>query len=102
VTVGHHHPVDQQLHQLATLLEAGLAQAHPQPLQHLGHRLGDRADLDQPLALGGDLPLACQQVGLLPGKALVPSLEAGQVDDLGQVGLQQPPTLAGNARPHAA
>jgi hypothetical protein len=102
VTVGHHHPVDQQLHQLATLLEAGLAQAHPQPLQHLGHRLGDRADLDQPLALSGDLPLACQQVGLLPGKALVPSLEAGQIDDLGQVGLQQPPTLAGNARPHAA
>jgi hypothetical protein len=29
LVVGHHHPVDQQLGQLAALLEAGLAQAHP-------------------------------------------------------------------------
>jgi hypothetical protein len=102
LAVDHHHPVDQQLHQLAALLEAGLAQAHAELLQHLGHGLGDRADLDQPLALGGDLPLAGQQVGLLPGKALVLALEGGQVDHLGQVGLQQPPALAGNARPDAA
>jgi hypothetical protein len=58
LAVGDHHPVDQQLHQLAALLEAGLVQAHPELLQHLGHRLGDRAHLDQPLALRGDLPLA--------------------------------------------
>ena len=100
LAVGHHHPVDQQLHQLAALLEAGLAQAHPELLQHLGHRLGDRADLDQPLALGGDLPLAGQQVGLLPGKAPVLPLEAGQVDGLGQVRLQQPLALAAHAGPH--
>jgi hypothetical protein len=67
-TVGHHHPIDQQLHQLAALLEVGLAQTHGQRLQHPSHGLGDAADLDQPLTLGGDLPLACQQVGLLPGK----------------------------------
>jgi hypothetical protein len=102
LTVGDHHPVDQQLYQLAALLEAGLAQAHPELLQHLGHRLGDRAHLDQPLALSGDLPLARQQVGLLAGKAPVLPLEAGQVDHLGQVGLQQPLTLAGHARPDAA
>src|SRR4029453_3280698 len=53
LAVGHHHPVDQQLHQLAALLEAGLAQAHPELLQHLGHRLGDRADPAHPLAPGG-------------------------------------------------
>jgi hypothetical protein len=94
LAVGHHHPVDQQLDQLAALLEAGLAQAHPELLQRLGHRLGDRADLDQPLALGGDLPLAGQQVGLLPGKAPVLPLEAGQVDGLGQIRLQQPLALA--------
>ena len=85
-----------------TLLEAGLVKAHPELLQHRRHRLGDCADLDQPLALSGDLPLAGQQVGLLPGKALVLPLEAGQVDHLGQVGLQQPLALAGDARPHAA
>ena len=100
LVVGHHDPVDQQLHQLAALLEAGLAQAHPQPLQHLGRRLDDRAHLDQPLALGGDLPLADPQVGLLAGKAPVLALEAGQVDHLGQVGLQQPLMLASNAGPH--
>jgi len=100
VTVGHHHPVDQQLDQLAALLEAGLAQADPQLLQHLGHRLGDHAHLDQPLALRGDLPLAGKQVRLLPGKAPVLPLVAGQVDHLGQVGLQQPLALAGHARPH--
>jgi hypothetical protein len=102
LAVGHHHPVDQQLDQLAALLEAGLAQAHPELLQRLGHRLGDRADLDQPLALGGDLPLAGQQVGLLPGKAPVLPLEAGQVDGLGQIRLQQPLALAGHAGPHLA
>jgi hypothetical protein len=102
LAVGDHDPVDQQLHQLAALLEAGLAQAYAESLQHLGHRLGDRAYLDQPLPLSSDLPLAGQQVGLLPGKAPVLSLEAGQVDHLGQVGLQQPLALAGHARPHAA
>jgi hypothetical protein len=59
LAVGHHHPVDQQLHQLAALLEAGLVKAHPELLQHRCHRLGDRAHLDQPLTLGRDLPLAC-------------------------------------------
>ena len=29
LAVGHHHPVDQQFHQLAALLEAGLVKAHP-------------------------------------------------------------------------
>jgi hypothetical protein len=87
LAVGHHHSVDQQLHQLAALLEAGLAQAHAESVQHLGRRLGNRAHLDQPLALSGDLPLAGQQVGLLAGKAPVLPLEAGQVDHLGQVGL---------------
>src|SRR5829696_7635311 len=82
VAVGDHDSVDQQLDQLAPLLEAGLVKAHPQLLQHCCHRLGDRAHLYQPLTLGGDLPLAGQQVGLLPGKALVLALEAGQVDDL--------------------
>jgi hypothetical protein len=102
LAVGHHHPVDQQLHQLAALLEASPVKAHPQPLQHLGHRPGDRGHLDQPLALGGDLPLAGQQVGLLPGKAPVLPPEAGQVDHLGQVGLQQPLALTGHAGPDAA
>jgi DDE superfamily endonuclease len=100
LAVGHHHPVDQQLHQLAALLEAGPVKAHPQLLQHRRHRLGDRAQPDQPLTLGGDLPLARQQVRLLPGKGPVLALEAGQVDHLGQVGLQQPLPLAGHARPH--
>jgi hypothetical protein len=100
LAVGHHDPVDQQLDQLAALLEAGLAKTDAQPLQHLGHRLGGRAHLDQPLALSGDLPLTGQQVGLLPGKGPVLPLEAGQVDHLGQVGLQQPLALAGHARPH--
>jgi Transposase DDE domain len=59
LAVGHHHPVDQQLHQLAALLEAGLVKAHPELLQHRCHRLGDRTHLDQPLTLGRDLPLAC-------------------------------------------
>ena len=94
LAVGDHDPVDQQLHQLAALVEAGLVKAHPELLQHLGRRLGGRAHLDQPLALSGDLPLAGQQVGLLAGKALVLPLEAGQVDHLGQVGLQQPLALA--------
>src|SRR5829696_1046229 len=102
LAVGDHHPVDQQLYQLAALLEAGLVKAHPELLQHRCHRSGDRAHLDQPLALGGDLPLAGQQVRLLAGKGPVLPLEGGQVDDLGQVGLQQPLALAGNARPHAA
>ena len=44
--VGDHDPVDQQLHQLAALLEAGLAQTYPQLLQHLGRGPGDAADLD--------------------------------------------------------
>jgi hypothetical protein len=58
LAVADHDPVDQQLHQLAALLEAGLAQAHPELLQHLGHRVGDRAHLDQPRTLGGNLALA--------------------------------------------
>jgi hypothetical protein len=102
LAVGDHHPVDQQLHQLAALFEVGLAQARSQLVQHLGHRLGDRAHLGQPRALSGDLPLAGQQVGLLPGKGPVLPLEADQIDHLGQVGLQQPLALAGHARPHAA
>jgi hypothetical protein len=102
LTVGDHHPVDQQLHQLAALLEVGLAQTHAQLLQHPSHGLGDAADLDQPLTLGGDLPLAGQQVGLLPGKGPVLALEGVQVDHLGQVGVQQPLPLAGHAGPHAA
>ena len=101
VAVGDHHPVDQQLHQLAALLEAGLVKARSQLVQHLGHGLSDRAHLSQPLTLSGDLSLACQQVRLLAGKALVLPLEAGQVDHLGQVGLQQPLPLAGHARPDA-
>jgi hypothetical protein len=102
LAVGDHDPVDQQLDQLAALLEAGLAQPRSQLPQHLGHRVGGRAHLDQPLTLGGDLPLAGQQVGLLPGKGPVLALEGGQVDHLGQVGLQQPLTLPGNARSHLA
>jgi hypothetical protein len=57
LAVGDHHPVDQQLHQLAALLEAGLAKADPKLLQHRCHRPGDRAQPGQPLALRGDLPL---------------------------------------------
>jgi len=102
LAVGHHHSIDQQFHQLAAPLEAGLVKAHPELLQHRCHRLGDRAHLDQSLALSGDLPLARQQVGLLPGKAPVLPLEAGQIDHLGQVGLQQPLALACHAGPHAA
>jgi hypothetical protein len=102
VAVGDHHPVDQQLDQLAALVEVGLVKAHPQLLEHPGCRLGDCAHLDQPLTLGGDLPLARQQVGLLPGKAVILSLEAGQVDHLGRVGLRQPLALACHAGSHAA
>jgi DDE superfamily endonuclease len=102
LAVGDHHPVDQQLHQLAALLEPGLVQAHPQLLQHGRHRVGDRAHLDQPLTLGGDLPLAGQQVRLLSGKGPVLALEADQVDHLGQVSLQKPLALACHARPDAA
>jgi DDE superfamily endonuclease len=65
LAVGDHDPVDQQLHQLAALLKVGLAQARAQLVQHLGHRLGDRAHLDQPRTLRGDLPLSGQQVRLL-------------------------------------
>src|SRR5213596_615203 len=90
LAVGHHHPVDQQLDQLAALLEAGLAKADPKLLQHRRHRPGDRAQPGQPLPLRGDLPLASQQVRFLLAKGLVLSLEGGQVDHLGQVGLQQP------------
>jgi hypothetical protein len=102
LAVGHHHPVDQQLHQLAALVEAGLTQAHAKLLQHLGHRLGDAAHLDQPLPLGGDLPLTRPQVRLLLAEGPVLPLEGVQVDHLGQVGLQQPLPLAGHARPDAA
>src|SRR5215207_9531897 len=102
LAVGDHHPVDQQLHQLAALFEAGLAQAHAKLLQHLGHRLGDAAHLDQPLPLGGDLPLTRPQVRLLLAEGPVLPLEGVQVDHLGQVGLQQPLPLAGHARPDAA
>ena len=102
LAVGHHHPVDQQLDQLAALLEAGLAQACAELLEHLGRRLGDAAHLGQPLALGGDLPLTRPQVGLLLAEGPVLPLEGGQVDHLGQVGLQQPLPLAGHARPDAA
>jgi PPOX class probable F420-dependent enzyme len=98
--VGHHHPVDQQLHQLAALLEAGPVKAHSELLQHRRHRAGDRAQPGQPLALRGDLPLVGQQVGLLPGKGLVLPLEGVQVDHLGQVGLQQPLPLPGHAGPY--
>src|SRR5215212_8379369 len=100
LAVGDHHPVDQQLHQLAALFEA--AQAHAKLLQHLGHRLGDAAHLDQPLPLGGDLPLTRPQVRLLLAEGPVLPLEGVQVDHLGQVGLQQPLPLAGHARPDAA
>src|SRR6266498_1822062 len=102
LAVGDHHPVDQQLHQLAALLEASLAEPRARPLQHLGHRPGGRAYLDQSLTLGGDLSLAGQQVRLLPGKGPVLALEAGQVDHLGQVGLQQALPLACHARPDTA
>jgi hypothetical protein len=102
LAVGHHHPVDQQLHQLAALVEAGLTQAHAKLLQHLGQRLGDAAHLDQPLPLGGDLPLTRPQVRLLLAEGPVLPLEGIQVDHLGQVGLQQPLPLAGHARPDAA
>jgi DDE superfamily endonuclease len=78
LAVGDHHAVDQQLDQLAALLEVGLAQPDAELLQHLGHGLGDCAHLGQPLALGGDLPLAGQQVGLLPGKGLVLALEVSR------------------------
>jgi hypothetical protein len=100
--VGHDHPVDQELDQLAALLEAGLVKAYPELLQHRRHRVGDRAHLDQPRTLGRDLPLAGQQVRLLPGKGPVLPLEGVEVDHLGQVGLQQALALAGHARPDAA
>jgi hypothetical protein len=62
LAVGHHHPVDQQLHQLPAFLEAARVQVTAESLQHLGRRLGDRAGLDQPLALGGDLLFSRPQV----------------------------------------
>src|SRR5215208_3031033 len=101
VAVGDHYPVDQQLDQLAALLEAGLAKADPELLQHRCHRPGDRAQPGQPLALRGDLPLAGQQVRFLLSKGLVLALEGVEVDHLGQVGLQQPLALPGHARPDA-
>src|SRR5215211_3105032 len=101
LAVGDHHPVDQQLDQLAALLEAGLAKADPKLLQHRRHRPGDRAQPGQPLALRGDLPLAGQQVRFLLSKGLVLSLEGVEVDHLGQVGLQQPLALPGHAHPDA-
>src|SRR5215217_3296770 len=101
VAVGDHYPVDQQLDQLAALLEAGLAKADPELLQHRCHRPGDRAQPGQPLALRGDLPLAGQQVRFLLSKGLALALEGVEVDHLGQVGLQQPLALPGHARPDA-
>jgi hypothetical protein len=46
LAVGRHDPVDQQLDQLAALLEAGLVQTSASLLQHRCHRSGDRAHLD--------------------------------------------------------
>jgi hypothetical protein len=102
VAVGDHDPVDQQLEQLAALLEGGLVQAGVQALQHGGHGLGDRADLVELLTVGGDLPLTGQQVRRLLGEDAVLALEGGQVDHLGQVGLQQPLPLPGHAGAHVA
>jgi hypothetical protein len=100
LAVGDHHPVDQQLDQLAALLEAGLVQTHPELLQHRRHRAGDRAQPGQPLALHGDLPFAGQQVRFLLSKGPGLPLEGVEVDHLGQVRLQQPLALPGHAGPY--
>jgi len=102
LAVGHHDPVDQQLDQLAALLEVGPVKADPELLQHRRHRLGGRAQPDQPLPLGRHLPLARQQVCFLLAKGPVLALEGGQVDHLGQVRLEQALALACHAGQHAA
>src|SRR5262245_47547350 len=58
VAVGDHHAVDEQLDELAPLLEGGAVQPAPQPLAELGDGSGEGADLDQALALRRHLALA--------------------------------------------
>jgi hypothetical protein len=100
VAVSHDDAVNQQLHQLPALLEGRLLESAAKPRADGRGRAGDGADLDGALALGRGFPLAGPQLVLALAQAAVAPLEGGEVDDLGQVGLQQPLPLPGHAGPH--
>ena len=62
--VRHHHAIDEQLDQLALLLEGCSFEAAAQPVTDGGRRSGDLAEFGQALPLGGDL--AVLRVEVIP------------------------------------
>jgi hypothetical protein len=64
--IGYDHSVDQQLYQLAPLLESGVFETAGQLLEHFGCRPGDAFDGDEPLPLRNHFAFAGEHLFLAP------------------------------------
>jgi len=75
--IGDDHSVNQQLYQLAALLESRLFEAARQLLEHFGRRPGDSFNSNQLLALSNHLSLAREDFFLVPPQLASLVLEGG-------------------------
>jgi hypothetical protein len=94
LVVGDDHAVDEQLGQLAPLLEAGGGEAGPDGLAECLDTVGDSLQFQLLPGGGVQLVLLGEQGGVPAVQVLAFALEFGQPEDLGEVGVQQPLLLA--------
>ncbi|HZO69758.1 MAG TPA: hypothetical protein VFB74_32580 [Kribbellaceae bacterium] len=87
---------------MAALSEAGLLQAGAEAVAQGAHRPGYGAHLDESPPLGDQFTFACCQLLLSLTECPIAALEGLQVDDLGQVGVEQPGPLPICAGPDRA
>jgi hypothetical protein len=100
--IGYDHSVNQQLYQLAPLLEGGVFETAGQLLEHFGRRAGDASDRNELLTLRNHLPLAGKHVLLTLLQVAPLVLERRQIQNSGQIRLQQTRLLTTQSLPHAA
>ena len=81
--IGYDHSVDQQLYQLAPLLESGKFESACQLLEDFCGRLGDTLDRDQLLTLSNYLPLAGEDIFLTPPQLVALVIECSQIQNSG-------------------
>jgi hypothetical protein len=97
-----HHAINQEIDQLAALSEAGLLRSYAEPLAQGDHRPGYGARLDEPPPLGDRFTFSRGQLLLSLTECPISALERLQVDDLSQVGIEQPGPLPIDAGPEPA
>jgi hypothetical protein len=90
VVIGDHHPIDQELDQLAALLEGGGLEVLAESGADLGHGRQDLGRVQQPLPLRKELSFPRGKLGQAVGEPSLPLLERGQVQQPCHVRVEQP------------